>query len=241
MIRRLEPGERACLSRFSGWSGLELRALANAYGLGRGFLPFYGDEKAVFCLKGGQAVLALEGKPSKASREELAALLPLLAEEVWSEYPLEGILPGFARETGWVYRAEGLEPLLLPGVSERIAEGYEVLDAVFPDRELVPGSESFNQAYCDLSHRIRHGTAQIFTLPGRATLTAAFLEPGRMLVSDLAVHPDFRRQGLAKSLLRHSLAACGNRELLLLSRQDGFYDRLGFAPSGQWFQYSRHT
>lgn len=74
---------------------------------------------------------------------------------------------------------------------------------------------------------------------GNASLLTTTIE-GRFLVANVAVHPDYRRQGIARTLMESLLDVVdeqGGREILLQVRQDneaaiGLYESLGFATVG---------
>jgi GNAT superfamily N-acetyltransferase len=84
-------------------------------------------------------------------------------------------------------------------------------------------------------------------IAGNATLTRRTPEPRAWLISNVAVHPDFRRRGIARELVRHALEAVrsrGGRNLYL--QVDGanetaarLYRELGFAEIGRRTAWTR--
>jgi ribosomal protein S18 acetylase RimI-like enzyme len=84
-------------------------------------------------------------------------------------------------------------------------------------------------------------------IAGNATLTCRAPEPGAWLLSNVAVHPDFRRRGIAHSLVRHALAAVrgrGGRNLYLQvdaanETATRLYRELGFVEIGRRTAWTR--
>lgn len=232
------------------FTALRIRALWRAYvdfigagGPGTEIPAFYANEtgKIALCKEGNFAALFLENESLRTNAE---AFLPLIAGEILSEYPLD--LPGFQAGSGGIYAMETCSGEMLPGVTEALQPAYELLSQVFPDG-INP--QTYSQWYADLSHRVRHGMSRVFTLDGRCTGTLYFIENGQLAVTQLATHPDFRGQGLARRMLQHIAASAhvdGQpfERILLMSQSpasDHFYEHIGFHRTGNYFIYERQN
>ncbi|MBN1438480.1 MAG: GNAT family N-acetyltransferase [Anaerolineales bacterium] len=85
------------------------------------------------------------------------------------------------------------------------------------------------------------------SLVGNATITRRTPEAGAWLLSNVAVHPDFRRRGIARGLVRHAMDAVraeGGRKIYLQvdaanESAARLYRELGFADIGGRISWTR--
>ncbi|MDC0700639.1 GNAT family N-acetyltransferase [Clostridium sp. D33t1_170424_F3] len=215
-----------------------IRATAEAYGLDYPFARFWVQgEHAALCLL--DDVLVLDVQPG-AEPEELASFVRmagartvLCAEEAARELLFSVSVAG---------EIMALESIDAPEAACEWNPSLREVHALLHDCEsasFVP--PEFEPFYLDLSHRIRHETAQTVGLRQNGRLAScavcsACTEEAAVL-SAVAVHPDFRRQGLGALAVR-SLAASLHRQKTYIFRADGeneaFYRALGFAGCGRF-------
>ncbi len=247
MIRQLTEQDRPFLEGLTGlhWSTLRIRALTKAYGFGYSFLRFFGDEeyKLAICIQDGFAVLWIaDGEESfrKKKAAEAAEFLPMAADYLLSELPLEGITEEFEPTEGYTFVCREYPPKELEGITENVQVAFPILSRVFPESV---NQKCYLQWYADHSHRIRHGMSRVFTLDGVCTGTCYACEDGFLGVNQLATLPEHRKEGWAKAMLSHMTFAVRPEKGILLQSQnpesDRFYERLGFLPVEKWYSYER--
>ncbi|WP_050697119.1 GNAT family N-acetyltransferase [Anaeromassilibacillus senegalensis] len=230
-LAELEPFRRSAFA-------CRIRATAEAYGLDYPFARFWVQgEHAALCLL--DDVLVLDARPG-ADWEELASFVRmagartvLCAEEAAQKMLLPAFLAG---EIMVLDTTDAPEPACEWNPSLR---DVHALLCDCESASFVP--PEFEPFYLDLSHRIRHGTARTVGFHQNGQLAAcaicsACTEEAAVL-SAVAVHPEFRRQGLGARAVR-SLAASLHKQKTYIFRADGeneaFYRALGFAGCGRF-------
>lgn len=229
----------AGLEPFSGGAfACRIRATAEAYGLDYPFARFWMQgEHAALCLL--DDVLVLDARPG-ADWEELVSFVRmtgartvLCAEETAQKLPLPVSVAG---------EIMALDSIDVPEPACEWNLSLREIHALLCDCEsasfLPPEFEPF---YLDLSHRIRHGTARTVGFHQNERLAACAIcsacTDETAVLSAVAVHPDFRRQGFGALVVR-SLAASLHRQKTYIFRADGeneaFYLALGFAGCGRF-------
>ena len=151
--------------------------------------------------------------------------------------------------------AENLEALSMPCVSSPFgcqirskaqAYGFHQSFAQFwTDGEAAYGKT--NGSVCiageiDLSHRMRHGTVRCagVSADGKTVaMAAAVLGESASLISAVAVLPKFHRRGLGTAVVRKMERMLPSGTVYILreeSKNEAFYDALGYKPCGAWAQ-----
>ncbi|MCH5347894.1 MAG: GNAT family N-acetyltransferase [Oscillospiraceae bacterium] len=119
-------------------------------------------------------------------------------------------------------------------INNCIAESYIVL------KESFENMGDFDKWYVDISHRIRHGVAELY-LYDRTTVTKSFDIDGYVFLSHIATAKSERGKGTARRLLR-CLAKKYNSDgreayLFALDHRRSFYESIGFEPVGEDILY----
>lgn len=122
----------------------------------------------------------------------------------------------------------------------RFREFYEVVSESHPD---FAGAD-YSAFLTDLSHRVRHNTADTALLlrGERPVATAAALSilPGAVYLGAVATVPDERGRHYASTCLRALCDAFPDHRVFLLCRPEKqvFYERLGFVCTGHYLEVS---
>lgn len=232
MIENLEEAE--LLREFSTDSfGLTVASLVTAYppelDICRSWMQIVGDEMtAGICSHGGEIVL---WSTLRADYEELAEFIKTIgytnilcrARDVVS-------LELFACACGQVWRRDPIEANVCEYEKPEKKADYKELF------ELLEIKGEFDEWFADISHRINKGTAEMRFIrkDGKIISTASLLhiDGDRALLGAVATHKDYRKQGLAKSLIN----SFGEKTVYLrcLPYLNGFYQNLGFKSVDVW-------
>lgn len=148
--------------------------------------------------------------------------------------------------SSWVLRgAEGLLSAPPPiGVTiERAASLRAVYDLLCESDATFRAGAPYDAWLCELSHKTRHGLAEVFTLSVDnlvvSTQSILFRDETTAILAAVATHPAARRRGYAGVLLdfvARSAQASG-LALCLLAGSDAllpFYAKNGFVPIERW-------
>lgn len=222
---------------FEGESSLNLlriRALCRAYGFGRSFIKYYLGNSGIVCIYDNLAICHFYCEPDNT----MLGFLSLSAKSVLTEIPIE--LTDYTKKSGSVYRrmakvkeVGGIE------VKNDINSAFCVLSKVF--KEDI-NQMNYNHWYADMSHCIRHGMSEVYTISGKCSATKYFFDDGILMLSQLGTVLEFRGQGLASRLIdyiSYKNSAC-NLAVLSQSREsDAFYERIGFEKIGEWYIYEK--
>ncbi len=242
MIRLIRTEEvPAILAATGGWQLTRIQALLAAYGNSYDFCRLYLQEESgalLACLDDSAILYA----PNGVAPEELAGCLEmtkassLLADAAEAEGLLP-FLPSADARTGKIMgkRASYATP------SDQLVKA-DTLPALHKVHRLIEQgfgeTGTFDNWYCDISHRIRHGVGQAFLYRELACAVAA--EWGdRVLLSQIAVSPACRGSGYGSAMLQAVEACYAEKEIAIYSRNSGtdvFYRKLGFAPIGRWLE-----
>lgn len=239
MIRLLNYNDKALIQKNTsrGASALRIKALLKAYGMGRRFISFYGNEDGsiLICVQDNFAVAYLK---NKTYTQEVSEFLSLTVNSVLSDYPLN--LYKYKIRRGNTYVLKKWDNVLLENVSNEIQTGYNLLSKVFTKSI---NSVTYNRWYTDLSHRVRHNMSKIYTYNNACSATAYLFNKGTVMITQLATLEQERGKGLARQLLFHIASDKPNtKEILLLSQSetsDKFYEKIGFIPMAKWYCYER--
>ena len=216
----------------------KIRSLADAYGFGYDFCRFWAqDGGAVIGSYYGEATAADCGHIGKTRRSELAAFLGCgqfirvfmpcgLYDDQDIETRAEKRLLMKARND--IKKTDNVDKVrVYPDVS--VGEIYEIASAGFDiDR---------NTWYTDISHMLRHGTAQLYALDESACAVKMFSSGGISYLSYICTLPQERGKGLARRLLAHICAGeaeSGNEVYLFCAAElENFYLGCNFDRCGE--------
>lgn len=95
-------------------------------------------------------------------------------------------------------------------------------------------ADEYPQWYTDLSHRIRHGSAALYTYGSHSTATLQFSIDGFAFVSHIATDSKERGKGYAREMLSEIAAIFDNSDtighLWALEHRTSYYSSIGFEP-----------
>lgn len=216
--------------------GCKIYALAHAYGFDKGFSCFWVDSesRAAYALSDGVMVISGSvGDPAEAG-EFLRAVgadrvfCPLRTAEALGLRPdgtgdvLRKALPD-GEHSPQSYREVNIRELygLLSGSGMAVGE--------------------FEPFYLDLSHRLRHDSALVFTqrrddaLAGCAVVSA--ISGTGAILSAVAVQEEYRRQGIGSALVRRAEQALPGKTMYIFRERGAhaqFYRGLGYDWCDTW-------
>lgn len=192
MITRAYSFEELKLSR--SYYGGKIRSYAEAYGFGYDFCRFYRSDRGSILINNANGVFDGDFLPD----EELLCFIRfsgITSFEAAFDFDIEGFdrterffLTAPVTES-FSYREEDLS------VNCRLGEVYEILESSF-------GKMERDIWYADMSHRIRHGVSRLFLYKNCAAGAVDFEYGDMGYISDIAVSPESRGQGIAGELLK---------------------------------------
>ena len=107
-------------------------------------------------------------------------------------------------------------------ISEIIADGFDI---------------DCNKWYTDMSHMLRHGTAKIYTLDGKACAVRMYASSGIAYLSYICTRRSERGRGLASRLISGvcDMETAAGNEIYIFCRDNlkGFYEKNGFDLFGE--------
>ena len=227
--------------------GCKIEGLWRAYGLDLPFARFWVQQAAngsitaaISCLDGAAVLDWL----STADGEELVAFLAALGcSTLLCEEQASKALYGRADRIGVMMRRTALydtkeEAADISSVCpiENLREMFQLLCACGEMQE-----EQFEAFYLDASHRIRHQASVAVGISKEnqllACAMAGSMTEGMAVLSAVAVHPAWRRQGLGRTLLQGLLSSLIPRQVFVLCESEQatlFYTSLSFSVCGAW-------
>ncbi len=223
MIKRIENEAELSALPEKGIEAGKIRALFKAYGLNYDFCRFYKQRNCLISSLDGAFVICNETK----YYPELAEFISMngYSEIFCSEPTGKGLQPLLSAEMsrvnllkycgGWSNHLEITENPSLSEVYEILQEGFGI---------------EFEPWYLDMSHRIRHGITQCFTLDGISTLTVQHNLCGEALISQVATKLNARGQGSATKLIQAVCERLSPSEVFVIceDRLLDFYRNAGF-------------
>ena len=112
------------------------------------------------------------------------------------------------------------------------------------DDRILP--DSFEDYFLDISHKIRHGAAEVYSIYGEnepvATAAVTALSDSAAVIGCVATDREFRNRGMASGLVGYIAAKHlekGREIFLQRERYIGLYDKLGFEVCGKWYEYTK--
>ena len=215
--------------------GCKIAGVAASYGFEKSFACFWLDTESdvVFCTVDGLMLISGTVLRGKETAEFLRAVGP---QAVMCAVRNAEELGLHASSSGDVLKKQlerGEEkPLAQSNVS--IRELYGLLE----ENSMV---EEFEPFYLDLSHKLRHGTAVVFTeyngseLRGCAVVSS--ISSRGAVLSALAVREDCRRQGIGSALVHRVEAQFPGKTLYIFrdkEKNKEFYRELGYSKADTW-------
>lgn len=125
----------------------------------------------------------------------------------------------------------------------RLRKVYDLLVNENGNLDALPDFESY---FLDISHRIRHGTAEVYAVfdeTGRAVSTASVtaMSDGCAVIGCVATASDCRRRGMATKLV-HDITQrhlnLGRAVYLHREKKIHLYRKMGFEVVGRWKEFS---
>lgn len=229
--------------------GLRMAAYAAAYGPTYEFARFWVQEwegKLTAAVSKIDCDVAVTVTPA-ADRAELYAFLNAIGfSSLFCEEGFEKGLRVDAAQYGWVMEQVGALPQQRQTTgrledSPHLKEVYSVLNGAQSDWVAVKNFEGW---YADVSHRIRHKTAQACLLraedgaPAAVVMLLSVTEHA-VIMGGVATLPQYRRRGYGSILIRHFAERLkAEKKQIFLLREDGkneeFYHALGFTERTRW-------
>lgn len=218
----------------NSYYGRKILAAYRSYGARYEFCRFYSCENA-----GGGAGLihvyygsmVIDGEIDVSEAESFIKMIQPINVEISEEYSLN--IAGYRAVPRTLFRVVPHDTeLTFDTIAARgnLMSCYKILREGFEDMS------SFDSWYVDISHRIRHKTAEIY-LWENSTVTKAFDIDGYVFLSHIATAAEARGQGRARKMLyciAGQLAAEGKTGYLFaLEHRRSFYESIGFTPAGK--------
>ncbi|MCH5194011.1 MAG: GNAT family N-acetyltransferase [Oscillospiraceae bacterium] len=212
--------------------GKKIMAAYLSYGAGYDFCRFYACEDTdgkVGTIHVYYAAMVIDGNVSHQDAETFINMIKPMTVEVSGETALQ--LPDeYQRHHRTLFRLkQGDTDIDFHRVKKNncMAESYIVL------KESFENMGDFDKWYVDISHRIRHGVAELY-LYEKTTVTKSFDIDGYVFLSHIATARSERGKGTARRLLRCLAKKYNNegREAYLFARdhRKSFYESIGFEP-----------
>ena len=240
MIEKI-TGKAALNSALNGIKDVyteKVRSFADAYGTGYDFCTFYKQTGGTLISNYyGSATVAKSGKRTGDRLAELMEFLTCgMFKKVlmpYESFEASNIDANYEKLNLMVYRndikiSDDIDKVITVSedsvgeISEIIADGFDI---------------DCNKWYTDMSHMLRHGTARLYTLEGKACAVRMYASSGITYLSYVCTRKADRGQGLASKLLNGvcGMETAAGNEIYIFCRDDlkGFYENNGFDIYGE--------
>lgn len=221
-----------------------IRSLLSAYGPEMSFVGFWvqkidGENKAMISRLDNSFVLAAQ---AGADFSELAEFFSLFAGTLLcSKAAAENMMLSVQRTGPILNRfcsGEQKEGQVCREGKPNFQEVYQLLCSCASSEFQVPDWEPF---YLDLSHRVRHGQAFVTDIVKEGELVACTIVSAQTetdaVLSAVACNPGFQGKGFGKQVVLRTLDQLKNKTVYVFcatEKMSGFYQLLGWMPSGTW-------
>ena len=207
----------------------KIRALYQAYGTGYDFCKFYKQGSAVLAYLDKNCVLYSD---NGVDFDELSDFLlmngfnDLFCTEETANCLLKHLSADCQTVVAMQFSGKPMQSDIIE--TDSLSELFGIISTGF--------DIDFEPWYLDMSHRIRHGVSRAFKLSDTAALVVQHNINGEALLSQIAVVPAARRQGLASKLIK---AVCyelfpSKCYVICEPKLCGFYQKVGFTLSGEF-------
>ena len=217
--------------------GCRIQSTAAAYGVNEPFAQFWTQEdKAALCKLDDVLILDADG----ADFDELKDFIAMTgASRLLCDLNVAQNLglPVAAKGEVMLYRND--QPMKPPTIFEKnpsLREVHALLSACASNTFVPPEFEPF---YMDMSHRIRHNTAEAVGVRQGETLVSCAICSAQTadsaVLSSVAVSPDYRRKGFGYTVLNALISELPQKNIYIFRAQNEnaeFYRGFGFSPSG---------
>lgn len=236
MIRQIYYGIAERLT--DSYYGRKIMAAYLSYGAGYDFCRFYACENPDG--SGGiihlyYSSMIIDGFVSSEDAETFIGMTNPMNIEVSGDTPIRA--EGFKSSRRTLFRVKTGDTDIDFGdvdVNRRIADCYVIL------RDSFENMGTFENWYVDISHRIRHETAELYHW-GSSTVTKAFDVDGFVFLSHIATAAAERGKGSARRLLyciAKKLESEGKSGYLFaLDHRKSFYEAIGFEAVSEDYFY----
>lgn len=246
MIRLVEESEkRACVDVCSRSAiGCKIASNIEAYGFDRRFASLWtDDENAVYCLTDGTMMIA--GTVTRAD-EALDFIRAVGAGEIICTIRNSDML-SLSSVSSELQKGEIMKKQTASLTSDSKLDSNKEnevdireLYAFLTDNGMNLGDD-FEPFYLDLSHKLRHGQALVFSkreeneLAGSALVSA--VSGKSVLLSAIAIDERYRSRGIGKELMTRVENRFPDRTIFIFKEKDknnAFYRTLGFSKIDTW-------
>lgn len=220
--------------------GCKIAALVQAYGFEKSFACFWLDPKSetVFCQADGDMIISGTVLNHDETRSFLHAVGPAgILCAVKNAETLS--LP--VTQSGDILKKQ-----LKPGMAKKLDPAEVNIREVYTLLEENGMVDEFEPFYLDLSHKLRHGTARVFTqrqekeLAGCAVVSA--ISEDAAILSAVAVKQELRRQGIGTRLIRQAEESLPGKTMYVFREKEKnreFYRELEYARVDTWVYSKR--
>ncbi len=207
--------------------GYKIRSYFKAYGPNFNFCRFYKCEDSVIMIYNSTMVI----DNSKVSDEIISfiELINPVSIEIRCNHGITD-LSGYKQHVRKLFKFNNANIQ----INNKELKINCCLDKIFPIVEEGFGIKEYDEWYVDISHRIRHNTANIYLYKDSVTATMQFNEADFAFFSHIATSAESRGKGYARELLYilSGMMKSQNSDayLFALEHRVTFYEEIGFIP-----------
>ncbi len=213
--------------------GGKIGSYIGAYGCGYDFCRFYRTATGVIMIFNGGATVSGE-----------------MNGEIWDFLTLNGVctVSCEGEDCPVDFKAVKRTMFYIPPFetdSDKIREAslrdmYSIVECCFDTQR---NEESYSLWYTDMSHRIRHGVTKAFMYENKGCISVDFIHGGTGCITQLAVMPEYRKNGIARSMLgfAEKYISSFNARAYVWAEDEAaqYYVNIGCVPEKTAFTYER--
>ena len=233
---RLADNRDTLIVNACDYYGKKVDSYYKAYGTRYDFCRFYSnDNGGIILMYNALAVVCGEGFDADELTEFIRVFSPASIEMPPDLFSIL-VISGYTAKRRTMFRmaafpTQSREKL---HINKDFPLAFSILREGFPMTE-----DDYPQWYTDLSHRIRHGTAALYTYGGHSTAALQFCADGFAFVSHIATAENERGKGYAREML-YKISAAFDKSgdvgyLWALGHRTSYYSSIGFTPVGHDF------
>lgn len=207
--------------------GYKIRSYFKAYGPDYNFCRFYKCEDAVVMIYNSTMVI-----DNSIVSDEIISFIELIIPVSIEIRCNDGItdLNGYNKQVRQLFKFNSTDKQ----INNNDLKINCCLDKIFLILEEGFGIKEYDEWYVDISHRIRHNTANIYLYKDSVTATMQFNEDNFAFFSHIATSADSRGKGYARELLYVLSGMMESQNsyayLFALEHRVTFYEEIGFIP-----------